>query len=142
MKTNLDKRNDLQDALKKRDQEFIGSVIGPTLPEVFYTMEHAMNTTDFYRIGINTVTHAHYWHRTAVIWLNGKGKRPTTKAVEALKAYVEGDIAYKEESVVLFFFMFKDAFYNHASLSLAVSSPGSRGTMLNRSRSFPNLLAL
>lgn len=101
MKTNLDKWNEYQAILKARDDAFIRSVIGPEIPKVFYTMQWRLNTPELFIVGVNVVEGAVYWHHTGVIWLNGQGKKPTKIAVENLRAYVGGPIAYDESNIGL-----------------------------------------
>jgi hypothetical protein len=101
MITNLDKWDYYTQILKWRDNTFIVSIIDK-LPEVFYTVEAAFNTPDFYRVGVNNISHAAYWHKTSVMFLNGKGEKPTKKAVEALRIFVEGHIDYDENKIGLF----------------------------------------
>jgi hypothetical protein len=99
MRTNLDKWNYWKDRLDRRDQTYILSVVGPTMPEPFYRVECAMGTPEFYRVGVSTIIEVTYHHQTNVTWLGG-GK-PTNGAILALRTYVEGGIPYNKENIRL-----------------------------------------
>lgn len=100
MKANLDKWNYYKEILERRDQEFIKSVLGDKVPEVFYTVEPAFNTDIYYRVGVKTIEKTTYHHKSNCMHL--WGKKPTKIAIDNLKAITEGKISYEIDRIKLF----------------------------------------